>query len=74
MQLISFEEYVKALDHDSAIPKGKLVDILNAREANQNNQMQNIPPGMIPGMSPNINMAQNVNPNNLMDSKDINVS
>ena len=51
MQLISFEEYVKALDHDSAIPKGKLVDILNAREANQNNQMQNIPPGMIPGMN-----------------------
>ena len=70
MQLISFEEYVKALDHDSAIPKGKLVDILNARSANQNNQMQNVPPGMIPGM----NIPQGANPNNLMDSKDINVS
>ena len=34
-QYITFDEYVKALDSDSAIPKGKLQDILDDRAIEQ---------------------------------------
>lgn len=38
-QLISFDEYVEALDDDAAAPKGKLLDILQKRKLQQQNQM-----------------------------------
>lgn len=38
-QRITFEEYVEALDDDAAAPKGKLMDILQKRQAQQQSQM-----------------------------------
>ena len=40
MQAISFEEYVQSLDDDSAAPKGKLLDILDKRQAQAQMQEQ----------------------------------
>jgi len=40
MKAISFDEYVEALDDDAAVPKGKLKDILNRRQTEQEKETQ----------------------------------
>ena len=39
-QQISFEEYVKSLDDDAAVPKGKLQDILDERQIELQKEME----------------------------------
>lgn len=46
-QYITFEEYVEALSDDSGVPKAKLKKILDERKAQQEAQMQQIPPEMM---------------------------
>ena len=41
MQAITFDEYVEALDDDAAVPKGKLEDIIDKRQVEQQKEMQN---------------------------------